>query len=272
MMPAMEPIAGGPDALHLVIGGARSGKSAHAQSMAVAHEAAGRTVCVIATALAADAEMRARIARHRADRPSHWPVVELPQAPRALAAALDAHAAPGHCVLVDCLTLWLSQAIAPPPGHAPLDAADETAALMEALGRAAGPVLLVGNEIGLGVVPPDPLTRRVVDALGHAHQRIAALAGRVTWMVAGLPVELKTPRSSGPAGAPGAPAARLRAAAEEGRGPGRAAASGGDAGPPADGAGRAAMRSAAGERPTAGPPGAAAGGSRGAGVRRGRSR
>lgn len=190
MISAMDACSG-PAGLHLVIGGARSGKSAHAQSLAAAHEAAGRAVCVVATALAADPEMRERIARHRADRPAHWRVVEPPHAPRALAGAIDALAAPGRCLLVDCLTLWLSQAIAPPPGHAPLDPGEETAALLEALGRAAGPVLLVGNEIGLGVVPPDPITRRVVDALGHAHQRIAALAGRVTWMVAGLPVAVK---------------------------------------------------------------------------------
>ena len=190
MSPALDPnppVAG----LHLVLGGARSGKSAYAQSLAVAQETAGREVCVVATALGADEEMRARIARHRADRPSHWRLVEPPPARHALARAIDAHAGPRLCLLVDCLTLWLSQAIAPPPGHAPLDPDDETAALLAALRRAAGPVLLVGNEIGLGVIPLDASTRRVVDALGAAHQRIAALAERVTWMVAGLPMAVK---------------------------------------------------------------------------------
>ena len=190
MIAAMDPkppVAG----LHLVLGGARSGKSAYAQSLAAAQEAAGREVCVVATALAGDAEMRARIARHRADRPAHWCLVEPPPARHALAEAIDGHAGAGRCLLVDCLTLWLSQAIAPPHGHAPLDPEDETAAPLAALRRAPGPVLLVGNEIGLGVIPLDATTRRVVDALGTAHQRIAALAARVTWMVAGLPVAVK---------------------------------------------------------------------------------
>jgi adenosylcobinamide kinase/adenosylcobinamide-phosphate guanylyltransferase len=184
----LNPVVAG---LHLVLGGARSGKSAYAQSLAAAQEAAGREVCVVATALGGDAEMRARIARHRADRPAHWRLVEPPPARHALARAVDDHAGARCCLLVDCLTLWLSQAISPPPGHAPLEADDETGALLAALRRAAGPVLLVGNEIGLGVVPLDPTSRHVVDALGIAHQRIAALAERVTWMVAGLPVAVK---------------------------------------------------------------------------------
>ena len=111
MIAAMDPnppVAG----LHLVLGGARSGKSAYAQALAAAQEAAGREICVVATALAADAEMRARIARHRADRPAHWRLVEPSATRHALAEAIDAHADARRCLLVDCLTLWLSQAIA----------------------------------------------------------------------------------------------------------------------------------------------------------------
>ncbi len=176
--------------LQLVIGGMRSGKSAQAQRLAAA---SGHEVVVIATALAADEEMRARIARHRADRPVHWRTVEPDPAPLALAQAVEAASRADRCVLVDCLTLWLAQVIAPPPGHAALDPDAEIAALLHALDRRAGPVIVVGNEIGLGVIPMDALSRRVIDAQGRLHQQLAARADRVSLMVAGLPLAVKGP-------------------------------------------------------------------------------
>ncbi len=176
--------------LHLLLGGMRSGKSAQAQRLAAA---SGLDVVVVATALAADDEMRARIARHRADRPAHWRSIELEHAPRALGRTIEAESRVDRCVLVDCLTLWVTQTLAPPPGHAPLDVDAEAAALLHALDRRAGPVVLVGNEIGLGVVPMDAVSRRVVDAQGRLHQQLAARADRVSLMVAGLPLALKGP-------------------------------------------------------------------------------
>ena len=180
-------------ALHLVLGGMRSGKSAHAQWLAVAHEQGGCEVLVVATALAGDDEMRARIARHRADRPAHWRTLELATVPMALADAIDRESTVQRCLLIDCMTLWLTQLIAPPPRVAALDAAAEIAALLGALERAQGPVIVVGNEIGQGVIPQGAVSRRVIDALGRLHQQIAARANRVSWMVAGLAVAVKEP-------------------------------------------------------------------------------
>lgn len=179
---------GGADVtdLHFIIGGMRSGKSRYAQGLA-----SGQRVVVIATALAADDEMRARIERHRADRPAHWLVVEVPATVSGLADAIQTHAAADTCLLIDCLTVWLSQLICPPDGTRPVDAIAAITSTLEALRVARGRVIVVSNEIGLGVVPMDAATRRVVDALGRLHQDVAAWATRVTWMVAGLPVTIK---------------------------------------------------------------------------------
>ncbi|HEY4370573.1 MAG TPA: bifunctional adenosylcobinamide kinase/adenosylcobinamide-phosphate guanylyltransferase [Burkholderiales bacterium] len=179
--------------LHLILGGARSGKSGHAERLAIA---AGTPVTYIATARAGDAEMRARIAHHRAQRPAHWQTAE---APLELAGALRRHAAPGRLVIVDCLTLWLTNllfdgreheaaegVIEPPPAYA-----REHAALLEALPGLPGTVLCVSNEIGFGVVPLGALTRFFTDEMGRLNQAVAAQAQRVTLMVAGLPLELK---------------------------------------------------------------------------------
>jgi adenosylcobinamide kinase / adenosylcobinamide-phosphate guanylyltransferase len=173
--------------VHFIIGGMRSGKSRHAQTLASRQG----DVVVIATALPADAEMRERIERHRADRPAHWRVVEVPATAGGLADAISAHAVSQRCLLIDCLTVWLSQLICPPQGVAPVDAGQATALTLQALHTAPGHVIVVSNEIGLGVVPMDAATRRVVDTLGRLHQDIAATATRVTWMVAGLPVNIK---------------------------------------------------------------------------------
>lgn len=187
-----------PD-IHLILGGARSGKSRHAETLAREAEGAGARVVYIATAWAGDAEMRRRIAEHRARRPASWTSLELPDAGAALANALKAQAGPGRCVLVDCLTLWLAQHLCPPAGVPPREAQAEVGALLDALPGLAGRVLFVSNEIGLGVMPLGAETRRTVDALGRLHQQLAERARRVTLMVAGLPLELK------PASTPGLP-------------------------------------------------------------------
>lgn len=164
----------------LILGGARSGKSRLAQERAAAD---GRAVTVIATAEAGDAEMIERIARHRAERPDHWRTVE---APRDLAATLAREADAGRCLVVDCLTLWLANLI---EEEAALAAERKT--FLAALPTLPGRVLLVANELGLGLVPETPLGRRFRDEAGRLNQAVAALCARVTFVAAGLPLELK---------------------------------------------------------------------------------
>ncbi len=165
----------------LILGGARSGKSAFAQARA---SASGLDVIYLATAQAGDAEMAQRIARHRAERPAHWGLVE---EPLQLAATLQTHAAPHCCLLVDCLTLWLSNLLA--AGDALLHA--EIHALLAVLPTLPGAVLLVSNEVGQGIVPAHPLARRFRDEAGHLHQAVAQRCDRVRFIIAGFPLTLK---------------------------------------------------------------------------------
>jgi adenosylcobinamide kinase / adenosylcobinamide-phosphate guanylyltransferase len=164
----------------LVLGGARSGKSRYAERLV---EAAAASATYCATAEAGDAEMAERIATHRARRGPFWRTVE---APVALADAISAEAAPEHPVLVDCLTLWLSNLLL--AGKEPGESAS---ALCHTLHEAAGPVVLVSNEVGMGLVPETPLGRRFRDAAGRLNQEVAALADRVVFIAAGLPLVLK---------------------------------------------------------------------------------
>jgi len=161
----------------LVLGGARSGKTAYALRTA---EAGRGGLVMIATAEALDAEMQARIARHRADRGPRWRTLE---APLDLVGALS-EAGAGEITVVDCLTLWLSNLM-----HAERDLDLETDRLLAALhGR---DVLLVSNEVGLGIVPDNALARRFCDAAGRLNQRLAAAADRVVFIAAGLPLVMK---------------------------------------------------------------------------------
>jgi adenosylcobinamide kinase/adenosylcobinamide-phosphate guanylyltransferase len=175
--------------LTFIVGGARSGKSAHAERLAAA---SGLPVTYIATArVTDDAEFAERIEHHRSRRPAHWGLVV---APVDLAGALDATAAPGQCVLIDCLTLWLANLLCPPDSEAPLpDWRARIDAFAAACERAQGAVLVVSNEIGMGVVPLGAATRLYVDELGRLNQRIAAIADRATLVAAGLPLVLKAP-------------------------------------------------------------------------------
>ena len=166
----------------LILGGARSGKSALAERLAID---SGREVVYVATAQAGDTEMAARIAHHRARRPQQWLCVE---EPLHLADVLREHARKDRCILVDCLTLWLSNLL----GDADMQGFErERDRLLGVLPGLSGDVLLVSNEVGLGIVPMGELTRRFVDEAGRLHQAIAALSERVVFVAAGLPLVLK---------------------------------------------------------------------------------
>jgi adenosylcobinamide kinase/adenosylcobinamide-phosphate guanylyltransferase len=166
----------------LVLGGARSGKTAFAQAQA---EAAATRPTLIATGQAFDDEMRARIDRHRAERGDRWATIE---APLDLIAALAASTA-DDAVVVDCLTLWLSNLL-----HAGNDCEASTRDLIIALAACPARVWLVGNEVGQGIVPDNALARRFRDEAGWMHQRLAAAAREVFLIVAGLPLCLKPGR------------------------------------------------------------------------------
>ena len=163
-----------------VIGGARSGKSRYAQARA---EAAGANPVFVATAEAFDDEMRERIARHRADREMRWTTVE---APRELPAAIDAVNGEGAVVLVDCLTLWVSNLLL-----ADANIARAGQQLCDAIGRFEGTLILVANEVGLGIVPDNALARAFRDAAGQLNQSVAATAAEVVLVTASLPLTLK---------------------------------------------------------------------------------
>lgn len=172
---------------HLIVGGQRSGKTRRAEHLARAWRdaAPGRGVTVIATARAADDEMRARIARHRADRPAGFDTLE---EPLDLAGAVRARSAPDRLLLVDCLTLWLTNWLMPAEGAPqPAAFASAQAALLAALDAAPGPVLLVSNEVGWGLAPLGAEVRAYVDALGWLNQAVARHCGQLTMMVAGQP-------------------------------------------------------------------------------------
>lgn len=164
----------------LVLGGARSGKSNFAEEMLVTH----RRGCVyLATAEILDDEMAERVRKHRARRDADWRNVE---APLDIAAAIVAETEQGAAVLVDCLTLWLSNLM-----HARRDPEAETKVLVTALGQCGGPVVFVSNEVGLGIVPDNALARAFRDQAGRLNQRMAAVADEVFFVAAGLPMKLK---------------------------------------------------------------------------------
>jgi len=163
----------------LITGGARSGKSVRAEARALGF--AGRPI-YLATAEALDAEMSERIARHRARRGVEWIAHDVPQE---LAQAL-VETDGGGARLVDCLTLWLSNLM-----HAERDVARETSRLAETLAGQKSPVVLVTNEVGLGIVPDNALARRFRDAAGVMNQVIAGVADEVEFVVAGLPMRVK---------------------------------------------------------------------------------
>jgi len=182
----------------LILGGQRSGKSRRAEMLArqwQAQSPAHRAV-LVATGQPWDDEMRERIKRHQQDRAERVPGMATVEEPLQLSQALAAHGSAQTLVVVDCLTLWLTNLLMPAddvkPNRAPtLSVPAQTAMLLEAIDSSPGPLVLVGNEIGLGVIPLGREVRAFVDALGRLNQEVAQACERVTLMAAGLPLILK---------------------------------------------------------------------------------
>lgn len=168
--------------IELILGGARSGKSALAERQAAS---SGLGVTYIATSQPLDAEMHQRISHHRARRPAEWGLVE---EPLALAKVLREQATADRCLLVDCLTLWLTNLLLQDD---PQRLVQERQALLDCLAELPGRIILVSNETGMGIVPLGELSRRYVDESGWLHQALARQSERVQFCVAGLPMLLK---------------------------------------------------------------------------------
>lgn len=184
----------------LILGGQKSGKTRRAEQAALdwLDAAPGRSATYLATGQAWDDEMRARIARHQVDRAARVPGMQTLEAPLQLAQALQAHSSPRTLVVVDCLTMWLTNWMMPMEAAASSTSAEpspdwgaQRSRFLQVLAHCPGPVVLVGNEIGLGVIPMGREVRAFVDALGVLNQDVAAACSRVTLMAAGLPLQLK---------------------------------------------------------------------------------
>jgi len=172
--------------VHLILGGARSGKSTYAERLA---KESGLPVTYIATAQVYDAEFSKRVQHHKDRRPANWALVE---EPHYLAQALSRLATPNQCLIVDCLTLWLAQWLCSdcnPPQESNLE--QQRDALLVTLPTLLGTVILVSNEVGMGIVPLGEINRQFQDAQGRLNQAVAALANQVTFVAAGLPLKLK---------------------------------------------------------------------------------
>ena len=171
---------------HLVLGGARSGKSHYAEQLALTSH---KEVIYIATGSAGDDEMQARIEKHQADRPKHWQTIE---EPILLADVIERYANTRHCLLVDCLTLWLSNILFDSHGNYQEDVfLQQKQALLNELPHLHSDIILVSNEVGSGIIPMDSMSRRFVDEAGRLHQQLAKLCSHVTLVTAGLAQQLK---------------------------------------------------------------------------------
>jgi adenosylcobinamide kinase / adenosylcobinamide-phosphate guanylyltransferase len=199
-----EPVGLAVARSELILGGQKSGKSRRAESLALAWlaQSPDHRAVLIATAQPFDDEMRERIARHQQDRAERVPGMQTVEEPLQLAQALLQHSQPHTLVVVDCLTLWLTNWLMPAENldktqknesNRPLAQYPraQAAMILVVIEAAAGPVVLVGNEIGLGVIPLGRETRAFVDALGRLNQDVAKVCERVTFMAAGLPLGLK---------------------------------------------------------------------------------
>ena len=172
--------------IQLVLGGARSGKSQYAEQQA---SRTNNDVLYIATATAADSEMSERILQHQQQRPTHWTTVE---EPRHLAAVLQQYAKPNRTLLVDCLTLWLSNILFTTTGETDeVRFNTEIVSLLKTLPTLTGDIILVSNEVGQGTTPMNVMARRFIDEAGTLHQQIADCSDQVTFVTAGLPQQLK---------------------------------------------------------------------------------
>ena len=171
---------------HLILGGARSGKSHYAEQLA---QASNKQVIYIATGTAGDAEMQARIEKHQAERPRYWETIE---EPILIADILKQYSSSNNYLLVDCLTLWLSNILFDAQGEYQEDIfVQQKQALLEILPDLHTDIILVSNEVGSGVVPMDKMSRRFVDETGKLHQQLAKICSHVTLVTAGLPLALK---------------------------------------------------------------------------------
>jgi adenosylcobinamide kinase/adenosylcobinamide-phosphate guanylyltransferase len=172
--------------LTLILGGARSGKSTHAEKLAASSH---MPVTYIATAQVYDAEFSARVQQHKARRPANWTLIE---EPHRLTQTLARYAADDQCLIVDCLTLWLAQWICPdckPPQDSSWEL--ERQAFLTLLPSLPGRIILVSNEVGMGIVPLGEINRRFQDEQGRLNQAVAALCDQVEFIAAGLPLKLK---------------------------------------------------------------------------------
>lgn len=172
--------------LVLILGGARSGKSSFAQRLA---KRVGSNVLFLATAQAGDDEMAERIARHKASRPATWRTIE---EPLELALVLQTEAASADVVIVDCLTLWLSNLLLREGGASETEVLGQVDSLLDVYEKGAASYILVSGEVGLGLVPPYPLGRAYRDIMGWMNQKLARRADKVFLMLAGIPLELKS--------------------------------------------------------------------------------
>ena len=186
-----RPAPGG-DGLLFLVGGARSGKSDFAVRAATALGARqGRTVAVVATGVAFDVEMSDRIERHQADRPSSWAVVEVAIEVEAAVAGIDGAEPTAPILIVDCLTTWTANLMVEGWDDGRIEQAGRR--LAGALAGRVAPTIVVGNEVGLGIVPDNDLGRRYRDVLGRLNQSMAAAADRTLFLAAGRAVELRPP-------------------------------------------------------------------------------
>jgi adenosylcobinamide kinase/adenosylcobinamide-phosphate guanylyltransferase len=170
----------------LILGGARSGKSAFAEQLA---KDSGHAITYIATAQVYDDEFQKRIVHHQSRRPQHWALIE---EPHYLTKTLVANAAADRCLIVDCLTLWLAQWICPdcnPPKDSTWQ--QEREHLLTILNNLPGRIIMVSNEVGMGIVPLGEINRQFQDEQGRLNQAIAKVAGEVMFIAAGLPLKLK---------------------------------------------------------------------------------
>ncbi|GFO71945.1 adenosylcobinamide kinase/adenosylcobinamide-phosphate guanylyltransferase [Bathymodiolus japonicus methanotrophic gill symbiont] len=171
---------------HLILGGARSGKSHYAEQLA---EASNKQVIYIATGTAGDDEMQERINKHQSERHRYWETIEEPML---IADIIKKYASSNNYLLVDCLTLWLSNILFDAQGHYQEDVfLQQKQALLDILPDCHTDIALVSNEVGSGVVPMDKMTRRFVDEAGRLHQQLAKICSHVTLVTAGLPLALK---------------------------------------------------------------------------------
>ena len=172
--------------LVLILGGARSGKSSFAQRLA---KRVGSNVLFLATAQAGDDEMAERITRHKASRPATWRTVE---EPLELASVLQAEVASADVVILDCLTLWLSNLLLREGGVSEMEVLGQVDRLLDVYEKGAASYILVSGEVGLGLVPPYPLGRAYRDIMGWMNQKLARRADKLFFMLAGIPLELKS--------------------------------------------------------------------------------